>query len=101
MSWLLKAGMSSGLRLVMRLPSWTTSLSTQLAPALVRSVRTEGQEVTVLPLTTSASTRPQGPWQMAATGFPDSTNCLMKATAFLSVRSLSGLIWPPGRTRAS
>jgi hypothetical protein len=37
--------------------------------AFFRSVWKEGQEVTVFPLTTSASTRPQGPWQMAVTGF--------------------------------
>ena len=38
----LKAGMSAGVRLVMRLPSTTTSSSTTSAPAFSRSVRIEG-----------------------------------------------------------
>ena len=41
----------------------------------------------------SASTRVQAAWQIAATGLPDSTKLLMKATASLSIRSASG--WPP------
>src|ERR1700733_13763554 len=44
-SFLLNAGMSSGLRLVMMLPSSTTSLSTHFAPALMRSVWMDGHEV--------------------------------------------------------
>ena len=56
-----KAGMSSGLRLVTILPSTTASSSTTSAPALARSVRTEGQLVTVTPSTTSASTSSHGP----------------------------------------
>src|SRR5438552_17362970 len=64
----LKAGMSSGFRLVTRLGSLTTSLSTQVAPAFLRSVFNEGHEVTVRPRTAPASISVQGPWQIAATG---------------------------------
>jgi hypothetical protein len=45
-----KAGRSSGDRLEMRLPSIATSSSTGMAPALRRSVRTPGYDVSVLPL---------------------------------------------------
>src|ERR1700744_2136204 len=100
-SFLLNAGMSSGLRLVMMLPSSTTSLSTHFAPALMRSVWMDGHEVTVFPFTTPASTSIHGPWQMAATGLPDSTNLRTKSTAGFSMRSLSGWICPPGRISAS
>src|SRR5262249_46433555 len=52
------AGKSSGLRLVV-IPSWvTTSSSTHSAPALRRSVRSEGHDVTRRPRTASASTSP-------------------------------------------
>src|ERR1051325_5302117 len=77
----LKAGMSSGLRLVTSLPSPTTSLSTQFAPAFLRSVLSDGHEVIVRPRIPLASIRVQGPWQMAAIGFPASTKCLTNATA--------------------
>ena len=88
MAWTIafeNAGMSSGLRLVMMLPSVTTSRSTQLAPALMRSVWTEGQEVMVWPLTTPASMRVHGAWQMAATGLPVLANSRTKLTADLSI----------------
>ena len=49
-----KAGMSPGLRLVTRLPSATASRSTTSAPAFLRSVRTDGQLVTVRPRTVYA-----------------------------------------------
>src|SRR5579859_1418772 len=58
--FLLKAGMSSGLRLVTRPLSVTTSLSTQFAPAFLRSVLSDGQEVTVRSRTMPASIRSQG-----------------------------------------
>jgi len=69
--------MSSGLRLVTILPSTTAALSTTVAPAFRRSVRIDGQLVAVRPRSTSASTRSQGPWQMAPTGLPASTNFLI------------------------
>src|SRR5205814_2277258 len=62
----LNAGRSSGFRLVTMLPSTTTSRSTHLAPAFLRSVFTEGHDVIVRPRTTSASTSVHGPWQIAA-----------------------------------
>src|SRR5205085_10642600 len=74
-----KAGRSSGDLLVVMLPSVTTSSSTTSAPAFRRSVRTLGQEVSRRPRATSASTKLQGPWQMEATGFPDSTKSRTKA----------------------
>src|SRR3954464_2483398 len=60
----LKAGRSSGLRLVTRPWSTTTSSSTHLPPALRMSVLIDGYEVTVRPLTASASTSTHGPWQI-------------------------------------
>lgn len=45
----LNAGRSVGLRLVTSLPSRTTSSSTQFAPALMRSVLSDGHDVIVLP----------------------------------------------------
>src|SRR5215217_132645 len=97
----LKAGRSSGLRLVTRPRSVWTSSSTQAPPAFSMSVRMLGHEVRVRPLTTSASTRVQGPWQMAATGLPDSKNDRTKSTASASLRRKSGLATPPGRTSPS
>jgi hypothetical protein len=44
----------------------TTSSSTQLAPALTRSVRRLGHDVIIRPRTTSASIIVHGAWQMAA-----------------------------------
>ena len=60
--------MSSGLREVIRLPSQTTSWSTQLLPALRKSSCRLGQLVTVRPLARSAEIRSQPPWQMTAIG---------------------------------
>ncbi len=96
-----KAGMSSGLRLVMRLSSTTTSRSSQVAPALRRSVCRLGQDVTWRSRTTSASMRVHGAWQIAATGLPDWTNWRTNATASSSVRRLSGFATPPGSTSAA
>jgi hypothetical protein len=51
-----------------------TSSSTTSAPALRRSVRMLGHEVSRFPRTQSASASVHGPWQIDATGFPVSTN---------------------------
>jgi hypothetical protein len=98
---LLKAGISLGLRLVIIPLSETTSLSTHCPPALAMSVFKEGQEVSVRPLTAPASISIQGPWQIAATGFPESTKFLTNCTTSLWVRSSSGFATPPGSTRSS
>gem|GEM_PF-5774542 len=42
------------------------------------------------PLTTPAPSNVHGPWQIAATGFPDSTKALTNPTAPESKRDLSG-----------
>jgi hypothetical protein len=64
------AGRSSGLRLDTTVfgprEQTTTSSSTQLAPALTRSVRRLGHDVIIRPRTTSASIIVHGAWQMAA-----------------------------------
>src|SRR3954470_19539217 len=96
-SLLLKAGRSSGLRLVIKLPSTTTSSSTHVAPAFRMSVCRLGQDVSVRPFNTPASTSDHGAWQIAATGLPDSKKLRMKSTAVLSIRSASGLATPPGQ----
>src|SRR3954467_7378798 len=96
-----KAGRSSGDRLVVMLPSVTTSSSTTSAPALRRSVRTLGHEVSRRPRARSASTRFHGPWQMEATGLPESTKSRTKLTAVGFMRSWSGLTVPPGSNSAS
>src|ERR1700730_9633545 len=57
----LNAGISSGARLVTRLPSPTASASITSAPAFLRSVLTEGHEVIRLPRALSASMIVQGP----------------------------------------
>src|SRR4051794_35366136 len=57
----LNAGRSSGFRLETRPASTTTSLSTQFAPALARSVCRLGQLVISRPLTTPASIKVHGP----------------------------------------
>jgi len=46
----------------------TTCSSTTSAPALRKSVRTLGEDVNRRPRARSASTKFQGPWQIAATG---------------------------------
>ena len=66
-----KAGRSSGLRLETRPWSTWTSSSTQVAPALRRSVCSDGHDVSVRPLRTSASTSVHGPWQITPSGFLD------------------------------
>jgi len=90
-----------GLREVTRPWSTTTSSSTQVAPALRRSVCSDGHDVRVRPLTTSASISVQGAWQIAATGLACSKNERTKATASSSVRRKSGFATPPGSTRPS
>ena len=89
------------MRLVIRLPSTTTSSSTQFAPALRRSVCSDGHDVIRRPRTTSASISTQGAWQMAATGLPASKNAFTNATASASARTKSPLMTPPGRTSAA
>src|SRR5262249_15293744 len=59
--FLLKAGMSSGLRLVTSPLSTTTFSSTQLAPAFFTLVLIAGQDVNLRPRTTSAAIKTQGP----------------------------------------
>ena len=93
--------MSSGLRLVTRLLSTTTSSSVHVAPALRMSVCSDGHEVMWRPLSTSASISIIGPWHMAATGLLLSKNVRTNLTALGSVRSLSGFITPPGNRSAS
>src|SRR5690625_5952767 len=70
----LKASRSSGPREVIRgkplASSTTTSSSDQLPPALTRSVRIVGTEVSFWPSTRPASISVQGAWQIAATGLP-------------------------------
>ena len=73
------ASTSSGLRLVTILPSVTAAWSTTFAPAFLRSVRIDGQLVTVRPRTRSASTSSHGPWQMAPIGFPWPANLRIRA----------------------
>src|SRR4051812_34108789 len=97
----LKAGRSSGLRLVTRPWSTTTSSSTQSPPALRMSVLIDGYEVSVRPLTAPASTRVHGAWQIAAIGLPALTKPWTNWIASGSVRRLSGLATPPGSIRPS
>src|SRR5207237_6003642 len=98
---LLKAGMSSGFRLVTRPPSITTSRSTHVAPAFFRSVFKDGHDVTVRPRTISASISVHGPWPIAAIGFRWSKIARTKRTAASFMRSRSGLATPPGNRSAS
>ncbi len=84
------ASRSSGFRLVTRLSSSTTSRSTQRAPALMRSVLIDGQDVTVFPSSASASTSIQGPWHTAATVLPAVNMVRTSLTMSRLVRSLSG-----------
>jgi hypothetical protein len=76
----LNAGMSSGLRLVTNPLSVTTSLSTQVPPALRMSVLSEGHEVSVRPCAASNSTTVHGPWQIAA------RTCLHQKNVSLNAR---------------
>jgi hypothetical protein len=92
---------SSGLRLDTSPRSVWTSSSTHVPPALVMSVRRLGHEVSVLPRRTPASMSVHGPWQITATGLPDSKNARTKSTTRASVRSRSGFATPPGSTSAS
>src|SRR4030081_638963 len=89
--------MSSGLRLVTKPLSTTASWSTQSAPAFLRSVLSEGHDVMRRPRAAPVSMTVHGPWQIAATGLPASKKAFAKATAFGSMRSLSGLMTPPGQ----
>lgn len=97
----LNAGISSGLRLVTNLPSLTTCSSTHFAPAFIRSVLGEGQDVILRPFTAPALIRVQGARQIAATGLPLLTICLTNSTARGIIRRRSGFITPPGNINAS
>src|SRR5581483_11852014 len=97
----LNAGISSGLRLDTMLPSVTHSSSTHSAPALRRSVLSDGHEAIRLPRPEPASMTVQGPWQITATGLLASKNAFTNSTAFGSIRSLSGFMTPPGSKSAS
>lgn len=99
-SVLAKAGISSGMRRVIRLPAWTTSLSSQCAPAFSRSARSAGHEVILRPLTSAALISAHGPWQIGAIGYVAVPNALTNVIVFGSSRRLSGLIMPPGSTSA-
>ena len=98
------AGRSSGLRLDTSVlgprEHTTTSSSTQLAPALSRSVRRLGHDVIIRPRTTSASIIVHGAWQMAATGRPESKKLLVNCTAEAFAQKV-GFATPPGSTRPS
>ena len=100
----LKAGMSSGLRLVTRVvgvrSTWTSS-STQVPPALRTSVCSDGNEVIVRPLTMPASTSTHGAWQIAAIGLCASAKPAVKRTAPSSARRKSPFATPPGISRPS
>src|SRR5215469_6121609 len=74
--------MSSGLRLVTTVPSVTTSLSTQFAPAFLRSVFRDGHDVIVRPRTAPASTRVHRPRQIAATRFAGFCQMLHRLNRF-------------------
>ena len=97
----LKAGMSSGLRLVTRPWSTWTSSSTQVPPALRTSVFSEGNEVIVRPLTMPASTSTHGAWQIAAIGLRAFAKSAVNCTASSSARRKSPFATPPGIRRPS
>ena len=86
---LLLAGMSSGLRLVIKPRSTTPLRRPSSTPAVLRSVLSEGHDVMRRPRAAPASITVQGPWQIDATGLPASKNTLAKATAFTSTGSSS------------
>ena len=60
-----------------------------------------GNEVSVRPLSTSASTSVHGAWQIAAIGFACSTNAADELDRVLVPRRKSGLATPPGSSRPS
>src|SRR5699024_3374245 len=100
-----KASRSSGVREVMRrtpaVSSTTTSWSVHSPPALTRSVRMVAAEVRVRPFASPVSTRSQGAWQIAATGFPAAATERTRNWAVSSARRVSAFRVPPGSTRAS
>ena len=53
------------------------------------------------PASHPASTSVHGPWQIAATGFPESTKSRTNETAQPLARNLSGFTVPPGSTKPS
>lgn len=97
----LKAGMSSGLRLLTSLPSTATSWSTQWPPALLMSSLSDGQLVRVRPCTSQAEISSQAPWQITATGLLACSARIASSWALARLRIWSELITPPGSSRAS
>jgi len=97
----LKAGMSSGRRLVTRPWSTWTCSSTHVPPALRTSVCSDGNEVIVRPFTMPASTSTHGAWQIAAIGLCASAKPAVKRTAPSSARRKSPFATPPGISRPS
>ena len=82
-------------------PTWPKPLPSGWITGRLGGVCSDGHDVSVLPLAAPASTIIQGPWQIDATGLPESKKCFTNSTAFGFMRSLSGFITPPGRSRAS
>ena len=66
----MKAGRSSGVRLVTRLPSRTQAASCQIPPAFSTSSRMAKKPVTLRPFRHFAEQSIQGPWQIAARTLP-------------------------------
>src|SRR5215470_19376405 len=91
----IERGDIGGLRLVTRLPSTTTSSSTHSAPALRRSVLSDGHAAMRRPRATPASMTIHGPWQIAATGLSASKKALTNYTDFGCITSEKGFITPP------
>ena len=69
-------------------------------PSMVRVVCVLGHEVSTRPRTTSAPASSHGPRQITAVGLPSRKVRWANATVVPSVRSLSALATPPGRTSA-
>src|SRR5438270_1458349 len=97
----LKAGRSSGLRLLTQLPSRTHCSSFQFAPALRMSSSSVGHVVIVCPFTSPELMRIQPPWQMTKIGFPARSISCRNCCPFFSTRIASPLMTPPGRSTAS
>src|ERR1019366_258698 len=96
-----KAGRSSGLRLVTRFRSTTTTASTQSAPALTTSSLMAKKLVALRPFNMPpAEHNTHGPWQMEATSFPAASICCTNWLAFAWRRMWSGA-YPPGTTTPS
>ncbi|GHC85416.1 hypothetical protein GCM10007320_30390 [Pseudorhodoferax aquiterrae] len=93
--------MSCGPRLVSQLPSCTTARSSQTAPAWTMSSRTPGHDVIVRPEASPADANSHGPWQSVAMGLPEASKSLTNWRAVADWRNRSGLMKPPGISKAS